>query len=181
VYVWNDVHYQLESDGQSLRLVEYREFVRDRVLAMKLSPTDLRTRWASAKSRAAALREQLQSRAIEPDELLAKLGHAEADPLDLLINAAWELPLVSRAERALRVQREHKEFLAGFAPKARAVLDALLDKFAEHGAEELNARVLRVPPFDEMGNVRQLGALFDGPEGLHSVIDELGKRLFDVG
>jgi hypothetical protein len=32
-----------------------------------------------------------------------------------------------------------------------------------------------------MGNVRQLGALFDGPEGLHSVIDELGKRLFDVG
>ncbi|MGH3547187.1 MAG: EcoAI/FtnUII family type I restriction enzme subunit R, partial [Pseudonocardiaceae bacterium] len=102
VYVWNDVHYQLESDGRALRLVEYREFVRDRVLSMNLSPTDLRTQWAVARSRA-ALRDELQDRAIEADDLMAKLGHPEADPLDLLINAAWELPLVSRAERALRV------------------------------------------------------------------------------
>jgi type I site-specific restriction endonuclease len=43
VYVWNDVHYQLESDGRTLRLVEHREFVRDRVMSMNLSPTDLRT------------------------------------------------------------------------------------------------------------------------------------------
>jgi type I restriction enzyme R subunit len=102
VYVWNDVHYQLEPDGRTLRLVEYREFVRDRVLSMNLSPTDLRTHWAVAKSRA-ALRTERKSRAIEPDDLMTKLGHPEADPLDLLINAAWELPLVSRAERALRM------------------------------------------------------------------------------
>ncbi len=38
VYVWNDVHYQLESDGRTLRLVEYREFVRDRVLSMNSHP-----------------------------------------------------------------------------------------------------------------------------------------------
>ncbi len=50
VYVWNDVHYQLESDGRTLRLMEYREFVRDRVLSMNLSPTDLRTQWAVTKS-----------------------------------------------------------------------------------------------------------------------------------
>jgi type I restriction enzyme, R subunit len=52
VYVWNDVHYQLESDGRTLRLVEYREFVRNWLLSMNLSPTDLRTQWALAKSRA---------------------------------------------------------------------------------------------------------------------------------
>jgi type I restriction enzyme R subunit len=111
---------------------------------------------------------------------MVKLGHSEADPLDLLINAAWELPLVSRAERALRVQREHKEFLASFGPKARAVLDVLLDKFTEHGAEELSARALRVPPFTEMGNVIELGDLFGGREELHQAIDDLGRRLFDV-
>lgn len=127
------------------------------------------------------MREELQSRAVEPDELMAKLDHPEADPLDLLINAAWELPLVSRAERALRVQREHKEFLESFAPRARAVLDALLDKFTEHGAEELSARALRVPPFTEMGNVVELGALFGGRDALHEAIDDLGRRLFDAG
>lgn len=180
VYVWNDVHYQLESDGRTLRIVEYREFVRDRVLSMKLSPTDLRTQWAVAKSRA-ALREELQSRSIDPEDLMNKLGHPEADPLDLLINAAWELPLVSRAERALRVQREHKEFLESFGPKARSVLDALLDKFTEHGADELSVRALRLPPFSELGNVVQLGDLFGGREALHQAIDDLGRRLFDVG
>ncbi|MGH3873343.1 MAG: EcoAI/FtnUII family type I restriction enzme subunit R [Pseudonocardiaceae bacterium] len=180
VYVWNDVHYQLESDGQTLRLVEYREFVRDRVLSMNLSPTDLRTQWAVARSRT-ALREELQSRAIESDDLMAKLGHPEADPLDLLINAAWELPLVSRAERALRVQREHQQFLESFGPKARLVLDALLDKFTEHGADELSARALRVPPFTEMGNVIELGGLFGGRDALHEAIDGLGRHLFDVG
>lgn len=117
----------------------------------------------------------------EDDELMAKLGHPEADPLDLLINAAWELPLVSRAERALRVQREDKEFLESFAPKTRAVLDALLDKFAEHGAQELNVRALRVPPFTEMGNVVELGDLFCGRDALHEAIDNLGRHLFDVG
>ncbi|MGH3814769.1 MAG: EcoAI/FtnUII family type I restriction enzme subunit R [Pseudonocardiaceae bacterium] len=180
VYVWNDVHYQLESDGRTLRLVEYREFVRDRVLSMNLSPIDLRTQWAVAKSRA-ALHKELQNRAIEADDLMAKLGHPEADPLDLLINAAWELPLVSRAERALRVQREHQQFLESFGPKARVVLDALLDKFTEHGAEELSARALRVPPFTEMGNVIELGGLFGGRDALHEAIDDLGRHLFDVG
>jgi len=180
VYVWNDVHYQLESDGRTLRLVEYREFVRDRVLSMNLPPTDPRTQWAVARSRA-ALREELQSRAVEADDLMAELGHPEADPLDLLINAAWELPLVSRAERALRVQREHQQFLESFGPKARVVLDALLDKFTEHGAEELSARALRVPPFTKMGNVIELGSLFGGRDALHEAIDDLGRRLFDVG
>jgi type I restriction enzyme R subunit len=180
VYVWNEVHYQLESDGQTLRLVEYREFVRDRVRSMRLSPTDLRTQWAVAKGRA-ALRKELETWDIEPDDLMVKLGHPEADPLDLLINAAWELPLVSRAERALRVRREHREFLESFGPQARAVLDTLLDKFSEHGAEELSARALRVPPFTEMGNIRELGELFGGRDGLHVAIDDLGKRLFDVG
>lgn len=180
VYIWNEVYYELESDGRTLRLVEYRESVRDRVLSMNLSPTDLRTQWAVAKSRA-ALRDELQNLAIEPDDLIAKLGHPEADPLDILINAAWELPLVSRAERSLRVRREHQEFLESFGPKARAVLDALLDKFTEHGAEELSVRAMRVSPFTEMGNVVQLGDLFGGREALHKAIDDLGRHLFDVG
>jgi type I restriction enzyme, R subunit len=89
--------------------------------------------------------------------------------------------LVSRPERALRVQREHKEFLESFGSKARVVLDALLDKFTEHGVEELSARALRVPPFTEMGNVIKLGGLFGGREALHEAIDDLGRHLFDVG
>lgn len=59
--------------------------------------------------------------------------------------------MVSRPERALRVQREHKEFLESFGSKAR------------------------------MGNVIELGGLFGGREALHEAIDDLGRHLFDVG
>jgi type I restriction enzyme, R subunit len=179
VYVWNEVHYRLEPDGQTLRLVEYHEFVRDCVLSMRLTPTDLRSRWAAAKSRG-ALRQELEKLAIEPEELMSQLGHPEADPVDLLINAAWGLPLVSRAERVGRVRREHREFLDSFGPIARQLLDALLDKFNEYGAEELTASALRVPPITEIGNPVQLGDLFGGPQRMHEAIDDLGRHLFDV-
>ncbi|MDQ1038560.1 type I restriction enzyme R subunit [Streptomyces sp. V3I8] len=181
VFVWNDMHYQLHHDGQTMRMVRYREYVHDRVLELNLSPTDLRTQWAMARSRT-VLRAQLRSDevGITEEDLLRKLDHPEADPIDLLINAAWELPLISRAERAHRVRREHDQFLKKFAPEAREVLDALLDRFTEKGATELEAGALRVPPFRQLGTIRQLAARFGGTPQMHEAIDDLGKRIFDV-
>ncbi|MDT8911277.1 EcoAI/FtnUII family type I restriction enzme subunit R [Amycolatopsis sp. PS_44_ISF1] len=180
VFVWNDVHYQLQSDGMTLKMVRYREFVRGQVLELNLSPTDLRTQWATVKSRE-ALRKQLeQTYFITEEDLLRKLDHPEVDPIDLLINAAWELPLVSRAERAHRVRRERQEFLSRFAPDARAVLDMLLEMFTEHGASELAPNALRVPPIQQMGTVTQLAKRFGGAQAMHEAIDELGKHVFDV-
>lgn len=72
------------------------------------------------------------------------------------------------------MRREHREFLESFGPQARAVLDTLLDKFSEHGAEELSARALRVPPRTEMGVIRELRQLFGGRDGRHEAIDDLG-------
>lgn len=178
-FVWNERYYQLDPDGQTLRLVEYRELVRSQVISMDLSPVELRTRWAAAKSRSALI-EELRDQEINPEDLPAMLGHPEADPLDLLINAAWDLPLVSRAERATRVRREHRDFLDKFGPRARAVLDELLEKFTEYGAMELNTEVLRVHPFTTIGNIGQIGALFGGRAQLREAIDHLGERLFDV-
>ncbi|WSZ02525.1 DEAD/DEAH box helicase family protein [Streptomyces sp. NBC_00872] len=180
VFVWNDVHYQLQSDGRTLKLVLYREIVHDQVLELNLSPTDLRTQWATAKSREALRRRLSEQYDITEEDLLRKLDHPEADPIDLLINAAWELPLVSRAERAHRVRREHADFLSSFAPEARVILDTLLDKFTEQGASELSPSALRVPPFRQMGRVTQLASYFGGVQSMHGAIDELGKRVFDV-
>ncbi|MFD5456714.1 EcoAI/FtnUII family type I restriction enzme subunit R [Streptomyces olivaceus] len=180
VFIWNDVHYQLQSDGKTLKLVRYREIVHDQVLELNLSPTDLRTQWATVKSREALRRRLREQCEITEEDLLRKLDHPEADPIDLLINAAWELPLVSRAERAHRVRREHAAFLGSFAPEARVILDTLLDKFTEQGASELSASALRVPPFRQMGRVTQLANHFGGVQHMHEAIDDLGRRIFDV-
>lgn len=179
VYVWNEALYLSEGDGQRLRLVEYRQYVRNQVLQLNLSPTDLRAQWAQAKSRRKIV-EELQRRGIEQDELTEKLGMTEADPIDVMLHVAWELPLVSREERVQRVRREQREFFDSFSAEAREILELVLEKYAEHGVDELSSQALRVAPFDEMGSVTELASRFGGSKQLRDAMDELGQRLFDV-
>jgi type I restriction enzyme R subunit len=179
VYKWGEAFYQLESDGRTMRLITYRQFVHNRVLELNLSPGDLRAQWAAATSRR-ALMEALAGSGLEVDKLAEKLQNPDVDPVDLLLNAAWGLPLVSREECVVRVRREHRAFFESFAPEARRVLEALLDKFEEHGSTELTTRALLVAPLNTMGSVSDLAARFGGAEKLHHALDELGKRLFEV-
>jgi type I restriction enzyme, R subunit len=179
VFKWGEAHYRLEGDGRTMRLITYQQWVRNRVLALDLTPGQLRAEWAQVKSREALVR-QLSQADIELAELTTKLENPDVDAVDLPIGVAWGLPLVSREERALRLRREQRTFLASFAPQAREVLDALLSKFVEFGATESSPQTLQVPPISDLGSVTELAARFDGTDGLHTALDELGRRLFDV-
>jgi type I restriction enzyme R subunit len=64
----------------------------------------------------------LQEADIEAEELPEEFGSADVDPIDLLLNVAWGLPLVSREERLYRFLQEHRTFLDSFQPQARQVL-----------------------------------------------------------
>ena len=67
----------------------------------------------------------------------------------------------TRRERAEKLVREQEEFLASFGPDARKVLDAVIEKYAEHGSGQLKLPdVLEVPPLSEWGNVIELSARF---------------------
>lgn len=179
VYVWGEARYELQSDGRSLKLVGYRQFVRDRVLQLDLLPDDLRSRWAEVRSRR-ALRTALAEHGVELGELSAELQHPEADPLDLLLHVAWEMPLVTREERKVRLRREHRGFLESFGSLAREVLEQILEKYAAHGVSELDPNALKVAPFDGMGTLSDLAGRFGGPSELRQAFDDLGKRLYDV-
>jgi type I restriction enzyme R subunit len=179
VYKWGEAFYQLDSDGRGMRLITYRQWVHDRVRELNLSPGDLRAQWAAVTSRRALI-DALERSGVAMDELSEKLQNPDVDPVDLLLNAAWGLPLVSREERVVRVRREHREFFAAFAPEAQRVLDAMLDKFERHGSTELTSRALLVPPLATMGSVTDLTTRFGGSEAFHSALDDLGRRLFEV-
>jgi len=179
VYVWGDAFYIAEGDGQRLRMVEYRQYVRDRLLGLSLSATDLRTRWARARSRGELTR-MLAGEGIDVEDLARQLGEPGADELDLLLNLAWQMPVISRAERARRVRRLHQQFLESFAPEARRILELILEKYEAYGVAEVSPKALRVPPFTTMGQPAELAARFGGPARLREALDELGQRLYDV-
>lgn len=179
VYVWNDLLYMLDSDRATMRLIEYREFIGDRVRSLRLSPVDLRAQWARLQTRR-ELRQAFADSAIDLDELYRQTGYYEADPIDLLLHLAWSTPLISRSERAAHFRREHRAFLDGFAPNAKEILLTLLDKYEDHGVNELDPGALDVPPFPTMGSVVELAARFGGAAGLHEALDGLTKRLYDT-
>ena len=102
----------------------------------------------------------------------------EADPFDLLVHVAWNAQVTTRRERAARVLREHKEFFATLRPKAREVLDALLEKYAEAGPSELSLDVLKVPPLSEFGTPVEIAERFGGAEPLREAVDRLQEMLY---
>jgi type I restriction enzyme R subunit len=122
---------------------------------------------------------RLEERGITFEELAAATNQLDADPFDLLCHVAFNAPLRTRRERADRLRKEKKDFFDQYGPEARAILNALLDKYADHGtAQFVIPDVLKVPPISEHGNVIEIAGLFGGAEKLRAAVNELQTLLY---
>lgn len=181
VRVAGEALYVVEDDGRRLRPVRYEQWVRDRVRAMDLDEESLRAQWATVAGRGELRKMLKDSLAFDVDVLAERLRRPDCDPIDLLIGLAWDVPSMTRAQRADRFSREQRAFLDRYSEQAREVLALIVERFAAHGTAELDPRVLRSPTLQRLGSPSELARRFGGPPQLHEAIDELGKRLFDVG
>jgi type I restriction enzyme R subunit len=103
----------------------------------------------------------------------------DADPFDLLCHLAFNAPLRTRRERAQQLKTDKPGFFARYSPEARAVLEELLEKYAEHGdAQFVLPDVLRVPPISNHGKVAEIVRLFGGVDRLRSAVTELQNELY---
>lgn len=179
VYLVAEGFYLPDRDTGRYRLVEYRDYVATRVRTLFRDPASLRSQWHHRTGREAVER-ALESSGVSFEELAERTGMPEADPFDILVHLAWNAPLLSRRDRVRRLRREHDDFFEHFAPAARAVLDDLLAKYADHGVRQLDdLRSLEVPPLPERhGTVMEIAEKFGGREKLHAAVAELEERLF---
>ena len=123
--------------------------------------------------------ERLEDKGIDLDTLAEAVGKPEADPFDLLCHLAYNTPLRTRRERADHLLREQDAFLARYSPEAREILDAVLEKYAEHGSAQFKLPdILEVPPFNEWGNVIEIARRFGGGKELRSAVTELQRLLY---
>jgi hypothetical protein len=108
----------------------------------------------------------------------SKASLVDIDPFDLLVHVAWNSPLATRRDRVNRLRREQRAFLQRFAPEAPAVLDAPLEKYADHGIDQLDdLAVLEVPPLTWHGSPLEIADWFGGPEQLRRAVERLGDLL----
>jgi type I restriction enzyme R subunit len=178
VTIANEAVFVLAAGSSKLEMVAYEDYVAEQVRRLYPHARDLRARWRTHDGRDAVVT-ALAARGIDFDELAERTGLADADPFDLLVHVAWNGPLASRRDRAARVRREQRRFFEQFAPNARAVLDELLEKYADHGLDQLDdLHVLEVPPLSERGTPVEIARQFGGSEALRRAVDELQRLLY---
>lgn len=178
VFVTAQSVYVIDPGDQRLRVVAYDNFAADQVRRLYPKANDLRARWRTAGGRDEVVLE-LTRRGVTFEELAERTGLLDADPFDLLVHLAWNAPLVTRRDRVNRLKREQRAFLEQFSAEARDVLEALLEKYADHGIAQLDDfGILQVPPLSSYGTPIEIAARFGGPGKLHKAVDHLGDLLY---
>jgi len=140
--------------------------------------------WNRADQKAAILAE-LAEQGVFLNELQTQVGK-ELDPFDLICHVAFDMPPLSRNERANNVKK--KNYFAKYGATARKVLEALLDKYADEGIAAVENAFerskiidfLMIPPFNEFGMPVQLIKEFGGKEKYIQAIRELEQQIYSV-
>lgn len=170
--------YELDPDGNQLRVVQFTDYTADRVRTLYRNAAELRDEWADPHRRSEII-ERLEERGIDFDHLAETANQPDADPLDLLCHLAFNGPLRTRRERAQRLRSERPDFFEQFGTDARQILNELLDKYTEHGtAQFVIPDVLEVPPISDHGNVIEIAGRFGGVEQLRQAIIQLQTLLY---
>lgn len=170
--------YELDAEGRKLACRQLTDYTGDKVRTLYPNASELRSDWLDPERRAEII-ERLEEKGIDLDTLAEAVGRPEADPFDLLCHLAYNAPLRTRRERADHLLHEQDAFLARFSPEAREILDAVLEKYAEHGSAQFKLPdILEVPPFNEWGNVIEIARRFGGGKELRSAVTELQRLLY---
>jgi len=170
--------YELDSEGKQLRVVKFTEYTAEKVRSMYPSAAALRSKWSSAEERATIL-QALEERGVSLEELMGAAKQPEADPFDLLCHVAFSAPLRTRRERAEALRRNQAKFFDRYAPKAREVLNDILEKYIDYGVAQFQIpEILKVPPISERGTVMEITAMFGGAEQLRSAVNEMQALLY---
>jgi type I restriction enzyme R subunit len=74
-----------------------------------------------------------------------------------------------------------RDIFGKYGLQARTVLEALLDKFADHGVQDIeDSKVLELPPLDQIGTKTQIRrGIFGSTENYAQAILELEQALYD--
>jgi len=164
----------MDADGK-LITESIRDFSRKVICYDYSSLDDFLARWSEAEKKQAVI-EELERHGLFLDALQGEVGK-DFDVFDLVCHIAFDRKPLTRRERADHVKKQ--DYFEKYGEKARAVLDALLDKYADQGLMNIeDIAVLKIHPFDSMGTFKEILDLFGGKTNYLNAVKELTARLY---
>ena len=110
-------------------------------------------------------------------EALADSAGRDLSAFDLICHVAFDQPPLTRAERANNVKK--RDVFARYGEQARAVLEALLDKFADQGVEDLDEiGILQLDPFTDIGTPVEIVRSFGGRQKYLDAVNDLSQQIY---
>ncbi len=154
-----------------------RDYTRKNVRKEYAALDDFLKYWSSAEQKQIILAE-LEGRGILMDALAEEVGR-DYDPFDMVCHTAFDRPPLTRKERANNVRK--RDYFAKYSDKARAVLHALLDRYADAGVVDLESLdTLKVQPINQFGTPVEIVGLFGGVDQYWAAVRGLEKELYAV-
>ena len=136
---------------------------------------DFLNKWKSSDRKVAIIAELVEQGVMV--EALYEAVDKQVDLFDLICHVAYDQPPMTRKERANNVKK--RNYFTKYGDQTRKVLEALLDKYADHGIENIeNIEILTVPPINEFGSVTEIIKAFGSREEYEKAIKELKNELY---
>ena len=163
-------------DGQMVT-ESYSDYSRKHIRNEYDSLDDFINHWNASKKKEAIVKE-LEEYGIELSKLAEEVGKDYGD-FDLICHIAYDAPPLTRRERADNVKK--RNYFTKYGEQARAVLEALLEKYADEGVLTIESpKVLKLAPFDQMGTpVEIINEIFGGKAKYESALEELERELYE--
>ncbi len=132
--------------------------------------------WNDA-ARKQVILEELAGQGIFLDELAEQVGR-DYDAFDLICHVVFDQPPLTRHERAENVRK--RDVFGQHGDKARAVLNALLIKYADGGIRSVESmEILKVDPLTAFGTPMEIVRFFGNKQNYLAAIQQLETALYE--
>ncbi len=163
-----------DTDGK-LVTESFQDYTRKTFSKQFASLDEFTKRW-NATERKQTIIDELANAGIIWEALQEEIG-SDMDPFDLICHVVYDQPPLTRRERANEVKK--RNYFTKYSDTAQKVLNALLDKYADAGVEEIESlNVLKVKPLDQLGSPMEIvregfGSKKDYQQAISDLEDEI--------
>jgi type I restriction enzyme R subunit len=177
VMVINDRVQYYGSDGK-LITESLKDYSKKNIKKEFSSIDEFLRKWSESEKKE-EIRLHLEEQGVFLEELLDEVGK-DMDTFDLICHIAFDMPVLTRKERANNVKK--RNYFSKYGDSARAVLEKLLDKYSDEGIENIeDIKVLKLPDFKEFGTQLEIvKKVFGGKKEYEKAIKELIKQLYTI-
>lgn len=152
-----------------------KDYTKEIITGKYTSINEFLQKWNDAEQKETLI-DELQQQGVLVEALYDAVDR-QVDLFDLICHVAYDMPPLTRRERANNVKK--RNYFTKYGEQARKVLETLLDKYADEGITNIESmEVLRVNPFDEFGSPIEIISQFGNKEKYIQAVKELESELY---